>query len=152
MREYQQLPAGELPALSHYLAKHLGAHGFGSFDEAPSLARWTRCAQQMFQALASPLAGHLDQPERRETHDMGLSTIASERALERGEHLAAVRLVMHVDEIDDDDPAEIAQAQLPCDRDRGLEVGAENGFLEIAVPDVGAGVHIDGGHRLGLVD
>jgi hypothetical protein len=41
---------------------------------------------------------------------------------------------------------------MPRDAHRRLEVGAEDRLLEVAVADVGAGVHIDGGHRLGLVD
>jgi hypothetical protein len=45
-----------------------------------------------------------------------------------------VRLVLHVDEVDDDDAAEVAQPQLARDRDRRLEVGAEDRVLEIAMP------------------
>ena len=38
----------------------------------------------------------------------------------------------HVDEIDDDDPAQIAQLQLARQRLRGFQVGAENRVVEIA--------------------
>ena len=61
-------------------------------------------------------------------------------------------LVLHVDEVDDDDPAQVAQAQLAGDRGGRLEVGLEDGFLEVAMADEGAGVHVDGGHRLGRID
>src|SRR5262249_11439566 len=136
MSQYQQLTTGKLSALSHNLAKDLVAHGFRAADEAAPFAAWTGFTQQMFQALAGALAGHLHQPERRQTHDVSLGPVAGERALERGEHGAPVRLVAHVDEVDDDDAAEVAQAQLPRDRHRRLEVGAEDGLLEIAVTDV----------------
>src|SRR5215469_13914189 len=111
MCQYQQLAAGELPALSHNLPKDLVAYRFRSADLAAPLAAWTWLAQQMFQALGGAFAGHLHQPERREAHDVRLGPIARERTLERGEHRAPVRLIAHVDEVDDDDAAEVAQAQ-----------------------------------------
>lgn len=74
MGEYQQLAARELPALSHYLSKDLVAHRFGGANETATLAGGTRRTQQMFQALAGTLAGHLDEPERREAHDVGPAT------------------------------------------------------------------------------
>src|SRR6185312_775085 len=149
MGEEQQLAARRLPALAQDLAEDLVADGFGRLHESASLARGTRLAQQVLQALACALARHLDQPERRQAHYVGLSAIAGERMLERREHLAAVRLVV---QIDDDDAAEVAQPQLPADAGRRLEVGPEGGLLEISVTDVAAGVDIDRGHRLPLID
>src|SRR5215472_2255501 len=152
MRQYQQLTAGKLSALSHNFPKNLVAYRFRRAHEAAALATWTRLTQEVFQALAGALAGHLHEPEGREAHDVGLGAVARESALERGQHRPPVRLVAHVDEVDDDDAAQVAQPQLPRDGDRRLEVGAENRLLEIAVADIGAGVHIDGGHRLGLIE
>jgi len=43
-----------------------------------------------------------------------------------------VVLALHVDEVDDDDAAQVAQAQLPRDRLRGLQVGLEDRVVEIA--------------------
>jgi hypothetical protein len=65
---------------------------------------------------------------------------------------APVLLVFHVDEVDDDDAAEVAQAQLAGDGLRRLEIGLEDGVVEVAHADEAAGVDVDGGHRLGLVD
>src|SRR5215469_4839604 len=152
MSQYQQLTARKLPALSHNLPKNLVAHGFRGAHEAAALAASTRLAKQMFQALAGALAGHFDEPEGREAHDVRLGAIARERALEGAEHGAPVRLVAHVDEVDDDDAAEVPQPQLPRDAHGRFQVGAEDRLLEIAVPDVGARIHIDGGHRLGLIE
>src|SRR5215472_8547131 len=113
MSQYQQLTAGKLSALAHYLAKNLVANRLRRSDETASFAARTRFTQQVLQALAGALAGHLDQSQWREAHDVGLGAVAGQRPLERGEHRAPVRLVAHVDEVDDDDAAEIAQAQLP---------------------------------------
>ena len=60
--------------------------------------------------------------------------------------------IAHVDEVENDDAAEVAQTQLTRDGVRGFQVGLENGVVEIAAADVAAGVDVDGGHRLGLVD
>ena len=78
--------------------------------------------------------------------------IVIERLLEGLDHLPAVLLLLHVDEVDDDDPAEIAQPQLARDCERSLEVGAKYGLFEIAMADVRAGIDVDRGHRLGLID
>jgi len=50
------------------------------------------------------------------------------------------------------DAAQIAQSQLPGDRLRGLQVGFEDGVVEIARANIAACVHIDGGQRFGLID
>jgi hypothetical protein len=68
------------------------------------------------------------------------------------EHGVAVFGALHVDEVDDDDAAQVAHAQLAGDGLGGLEVGLEDGVVEVARADEAAGVHVDGGHRLGLVD
>ena len=68
------------------------------------------------------------------------------------QHLALVLFVFHVDEVDDDDPADVAQAQLPGDGRGGFEVGLEDGFFQIAVTDERTGIDVNGGHRLGRVD
>ncbi len=60
--------------------------------------------------------------------------------------------IIHVDEIDDDDAAQVAQAKLPRHRLRRLQVGAVDGLFQIALAEERTGVDVDGGHRLGLVD
>ncbi len=49
-------------------------------------------------------------------------------------------------------PPKIAEPQLARDRGSSLEIGAEDRLFEIAVADVGAGVHVDRRHGLGLVE
>ena len=67
-------------------------------------------------------------------------------------HLLAVGCLLHVDEIDDDDPTDVAQAQLIDDHLGGLEVGLQDRFLLSLLADEAPGVHVDGGQRLGLVE
>ena len=63
-----------------------------------------------------------------------------------------VALLVHVDEVDDDQAGEIAQAQLPCDFLRCLEVGLERGILDVMFAGRAAGVDVDRNQRFGLVD
>ncbi len=84
------------------------AHRFRRLDEAAPLTARTRLTQQVFQAFAVSLPRHLDEPERRDVHDVRLRMIAGQSVREGLEHLAAMLLFGHVDEIDDDDAAQIA--------------------------------------------
>ena len=152
VRQHHQLLELELARLAQDLAENLVAHRLRRLDEAAALAGWTRHAQHVFQALARALARHLDQAERRHRRDVVLGVVAGQRFLQRLQHLLAVLLLLHVDEVDDDDAAEVAQPQLARDRHRRLEVGAEDRLLERAVADVRAGVDVDRRHRLGLVE
>ena len=52
-------------------------------------------------------------------------------------------VVLHVDEVDDDDAAEVAQAQLPRHRLRRFEIGAIHRLFEIALAEEGTGVSVD---------
>ena len=61
-------------------------------------------------------------------------------------------LALHVDEIEHDDAAEVAQPQLPGHGLRRFQVRLEDRVVEIAATDIAAGVDIDRRHRLGLVD
>jgi len=58
----------------------------------------------------------------------------------------------HVDEIDDDNAAQVAQAQLSRDRLRCLQIGLEDGVVEVARTDETAGIDVDRRQRLGLVN
>ena len=61
-------------------------------------------------------------------------------------------VVVHVDEVKDDDAAQVAQPQLARDGMRRFQVGLENGVGKIAAAHKAAGVDVDRGHGLGLVD
>ena len=78
--------------------------------------------------------------------------VARQRSLELFQYRIAMLLGIHVDEIANDNAAQIAQAQLPRNGLRGFQVGFENGVVKIAQPDKAAGVHVDSGQRFGLVD
>src|SRR5215217_1720984 len=101
------------------------------------------------------LAGHLDQPERRDLDHEGLRAVLVERLAQHLQHCVAVAGAGHVDEVDDDDPADVAQPQLADDLVGGLEVGLGDRVLEpraLALAGERAGVDVDDRERLGVVD
>src|SRR5690554_2352942 len=128
------------------------AHALGRLlDTTPGTA-WTGFAQHLFQTFAGTLAGHLHQPQFGDADDVGLGVITLELTFQGTQDLAAVFFILHVDEVDDDDAAQIAQPQLAGNGGGRLQVGLEDGLFQVAMADEGTGVDVDGGHRLGLVD
>jgi hypothetical protein len=83
---------------------------------------------------------------------VALGAILFQMLFQRLQHRLPVFLADHVDEIEDDDAAQIAQPQLPGNGGGGFQIGLEDGFFEIAMTDISAGIDVDGGHRLGLID
>ncbi|CAB5024710.1 unannotated protein [freshwater metagenome] len=82
-----------------------------------------------------------------------LRAVAAQALDEPAKHEVTVALEHHVDEVDDDDAADIAEAQLPDDLLGRLEVVPGDSLLEIAaLAGELAGVHVDHGHRLGAID
>src|SRR5262245_37960597 len=109
------LPRVELPRLAQDLAQDLVAHGARRLQDAAPGAGRERLAQDVLERFAGALARHLDQAELGEAVQGHLHPVARERLLEFGEHRRAVVPVYHVDEVEHDDAAEVAQAKLPRD-------------------------------------
>ena len=110
-------------------------------------------AERLDQAGADPLAGHLHQAERGDLGDLVAGAVATQALDQPAQHEVAVGLEHHVDEVDDDDAADVAQPELADDLLGGLEVVLGDRLLEVAA-GAGelAGVDVDDGHRLGAVD
>ena len=150
--------AGAFEPLGHEVAQRavdldrdrlLGEH------HALALADRAGLGHDLAHAVGHVLARHLDEPERRDLDHVGLGAVLVERLAEHLQHRVAVAPAGHVDEVDDDDPADVSQPQLAHDlvgrlevrpRDRVLELGA------LAAAGERARVHVDHRHRLGVVD
>src|SRR5919107_1051222 len=114
-----------------------------------------RNASVLRDALGDVLARHLDEAELGDLGGERLRAVLVERLAQRLQHGVAVARPRHVDEVDDDDAADVAEAQLVDDRLGGLEVRLEDGVLEprvLALAGERAGVDVDDGQRLGVVD
>ena len=85
------------------------------------------------QRRAQPLARHLQQAERADPADLDAGAVVLQRVLQPLLDRALVAVLLHVDEVDHDQPGEVAQAQLARDLVGGFEVGAERGLLDVAL-------------------
>src|SRR5258706_4830236 len=112
----------------------------------------TRAQQLIFQTLARPLAGHFHQTELGYFKYIGAGFVLLERLFERIVDSFAVALFLHIDEIDDDNAADVAQPQLAHSFLNRFHVGLKNRFLLAAFANETAGIHIDRGERLGALD
>ncbi len=88
----------------------------------------------------------------RDAADLDAGAVVLERFLEPALDRAVVALLVHVDEVDDDQAGEVAQAQLAGDFLGRFEIGLERGVLDVVLAGGAAGVDVDRDQRLGLVD
>ena len=88
----------------------------------------------------------------RDAADLDARAVVLEALLQPALDRAVVALLVHVDEVDDDQPGEIAQAQLPRDLLGRLQIGLERGVLDMVLARGAAGVDVDRDQRLGLVE
>src|SRR3954471_16973493 len=121
--------------------------------DATAVAALTGLGEGLQQPAADALARHLDEPERGHLGDLVLGAVARQAFEHPAKHELAVALQHHVDEVDDDDAADVTQPELVHDLLGGLEVVAGDRLFEVAaLPGELAGVDVDDGHGLGTVD
>src|SRR5919106_4252155 len=118
-------------------------------EEAAPVARRTGAAERLDQPFGDALPRHLHEPQLRDVEHLGTGLVAGEGRPEGAHDVLAVLADLHVDEVDDDDPADVPEAKLSGDLLRRLEVVAVDGLLEVGPADVLAGVHVDDSERLG---
>ena len=146
---------GALEVLPHLaqLGVDLVADCCRALDHAGGLAGGARYREGPLQRLLDTLAGDGDEAEVVELEDLGGGAIGFEGFFEGGHDLEAVLAVVHVNEVNDDDAAEVAEANLADDLGDGVEVGLDDGVLKAGrLANVLAGVDVDGDERFGLVD
>src|SRR5581483_3873442 len=128
-------------------------------DDPVAAAGRALAGHHLARAVGDVLARHLDEPERRDLDDVRLRAVALELLAERVLDLRPVLRVRHVDEVDHDDPAHVAQPELAHDLLHRLEVVLRDRVLQPpgAVPlrpraDEPPGVHVDHRERLRVVE
>src|SRR5213595_2132474 len=88
--------------------------GFGPADVAGAVAARAGDVAALSERRAKALARELHQSETRDLAHLHPRAVVAQRVAQPGLHFALVALVLHVDEVDDDKAAKVAQAQLPC--------------------------------------
>ncbi len=103
------------------------AHGEGALDLAAAFAVGAVVVDGLAHALGVALAGHLHEAELGDGQDVGLGAVALEAFLHALVDLLAVLVGLHVDEIEHDEAADVAEAELAADLLGGFEVDLEDG-------------------------
>ena len=78
--------------------------------------------------------------------------VVLQRVLEATLDIAVVALLLHVDEVDDDQARKVAQTQLAGNFISRLEIGAQGGVFDVVFARRPAGVDVDRHQRFRLVD
>src|SRR5215469_1786560 len=109
--------------------------------------------ERPLQALLHALTCDGHQAEIVELENFVWRTVGAHGVFERLHHFLPILALVHVDEVDNDDAAQIAQTYLADDFLHRFGVGLNDGvFQTIRAADVLAGVHVDRDQRFGLVD
>src|ERR1700731_817384 len=124
------------------------------FDHAAAGAIRAGLAEHALERLLGALASDAHQAKFVEAQRFGRRFIFFEGLLQREQNFVTVAALFHVDEVDDDDAAQVAQANLADDLLHGFEVGLDDGVFEAsgALANEFAGVDIDGHERFGVID
>ena len=104
------------------------------------------------QTGAHPLARHLDQPQLRHAVNPRPGPVSGYVSPQLVKELLPVVLVFHVDEVDDDDPADITEPKLPRHLQGGLQVRLENRLIGVLPPSVTPRIHVDRDQGFSLLD
>jgi hypothetical protein len=98
------------------------------------------------------LAAHFHQAELADGAELHAGAVLAQGVAQAVFHFAAVLGLFHVDEVDHDQAAQVAQAHLAGHFVGGFQVGAGRGFLDVAALDGAGRVHVHGDQGFGVVD
>ena len=98
------------------------------------------------------LPRHLQKPEAGDAPDLHPGAVGFERLAHLVLDGALILDAGHVDEVDDDEAADVTQAQLPGNLLGRFEVGIEGGFFDVRALGGPRRVDVDGHQRLCRVD
>ena len=88
----------------------------------------------------------------RDAADLDAGAVVLEAFLQPPLDRAVVALLVHVDEVDDDQSGKVAQPELARDFVGRFQIGLERGVLDMMLARGAAGIDVDGDQRLGLVE
>ena len=133
-------------------AQNLQGAGFGVADVAGTAATRAGNRRPFRKRRFQPLATHFHQTELADRAELHAGAVLPQRIAQAAFNFATVLALVHVDEVDDDQAAQIAQAHLARDFVSGFQVGAGRGFLDVTALDGARRVHVDRHQCLGVVD
>ena len=126
--------------------------GFHVADDALAVATRADDAAGFAQRRTQALTGHFQQAEARDAADLHTGAVGFQGFANLVFHGALVLRRGHVDEVDDDQAADVAQTQLAGDFLGRFQVGLQRGFLDVAALGGARRVDVDGHQCFGRVD
>src|SRR5262245_31272734 len=129
--EHQGVAAGTQRGLVLDAAERIVRERLHRTHATRALTVRTRIREELAEALPRALSRHLDQPQLGDPQDVRAGLVLPHRVLQRLEDPLAVRGLLHVDEVDHDDAAEVSQAELRYDLLRRFVFGAITGMLMV---------------------
>ena len=133
-------------------AQHVQGGGFDAADHAGTGAARAGHVAAFAQGGAQALAGKLKQAEAGEFAHLHAGAVFPQRVAQGVFHIALVLGVFHVDEVDHDQAAQVAQAHLAGHFFGGFHIGLEGGFFDVGTAGGAGGVHVYGNQGFGVVD
>ena len=133
-------------------AQDIERRRLGGTNMARAAATGARLGAGFHQARPEPLPRQLEQAEQADPADLDARAIVPHRLLQTafdGDH---VLLFLHVDEVDDDQPGQVAQPELAGDLVGRLDIGLQGGFLDVAFAGRASRVDVDRDQRLGRAE
>ena len=121
-------------------------------DQTRPMAMRTRLGRRLQHPRTQPLTAHLQQTEPADPAHLNACPIGFQLVLQAFFHRQVVAPLFHVDEVDHDQPGQIAQPQLPRHLVRGFKVGLECRLFDRAFLGGPTRVHVDRHQRLGHPD
>src|SRR6185312_10160297 len=132
--------------------QHRERQRFDTSHAAVAFTTRAHALRGLTQARTQTLTRHFEQAETRDLADLHARAVTAQRIAQLVLDFALVARRIHVDEIDHDQAAGIADAQLARDFHRGFAVRVERRFLDVAALGGLGRVDVDRGQRFGLVD
>ena len=133
-------------------AQDLQRRAFGVADVAGAVAARAGDVAAFAQRGAQALAAEFQQAELADGAELHPGAVEAQRVPQARLHLAAVLALLHVDEVDHDQAAQVAQPHLAGDFVGRFQVGAGGGFFDVAAAGGAGRVDVDGHQRFGVVD
>ncbi len=125
---------------------------FGAADVTGAGAARAGDIARFSQRRAQALARQLKQAKTADLAGLHACAVVMQCIAQAVFHFALVLGRLHVNEVDHDQAAQVAQAQLAGDLVGGFAVGAESRFLDVAALGGAAGVDVNRHQRFGVVD
>ena len=133
-------------------AQDLQRRAFRVADVAGAAAARAVDVRAFRECWLEALAAHLHQAKFADGAELHAGAVLAQRVAQAVFHFAAVLRLFHVDEVDDDQAAQIAQAHLACHFIGGFQVGAGGGFFDVTALDGARRVHVNRDQRFGVVN